>query len=234
MVLTFTIHHPKSGLTDSYRISDPVLPLARNTGMQGFTDEECIPAIQNFIPDDIRYCNMDFILPSSVKECFFREGEIISDYETILTAKEVGSPYIKGCFRGIKTKKIYFRTARFANIEAERKSEPSQNKDYCVEIGPLFNADVSFWTQLKDLLKQNPKLPPQQMTVFKAIQHIKDRDGWFTLKDLRETDLTKDLPHPSIRHDLQQLRDKGILKMFSRKGTSPKGTGCYKLNSEYI
>lgn len=231
---SFTIHRPKTGLVNSYRIADPMRPMSRNTGTQGFPEKEFISVIQNFIPDGTRYCEMDYVLPSSMKKCFFKNDEQSSDYDTILIGKEVGTPYIKGCFRNKKTGIFFLRTGILANIEAERRSKPSHNKDWHVEVGPLFNADVSFWCKLKELLKQKPKLQPQQMTVFEACQFIKDRDGWFTRKQLCNISLTKGIPPQSISHVLQELRDQGILEPFSQTGTPPNGRGTYKLTSAYM
>jgi hypothetical protein len=90
---------------------------------------------------------------------------------------------------------------------------------------------IDFYHKPKPTAEPKTTAEPQQMTVLKAIQHIKDRDGWFTRKDLLRTDLTKDLPEHSISHVLQKLRDEGILEPFSQKGTYPKGRGYYKLKT---
>ena len=149
-VQSITIEHPQSGpIQNSFRIGyqKRILSSGGKAGKTGYTMEEVSNAIANWHPDGKRHCTMKFSKIDSRKKLrFIRNDEDPDDLIPLVLGTENGHIYGKAAFIRRSTNKIIFRTA--LKGEHRRNEYQSHRTHWKVQTG-MFNADESFWTELK-------------------------------------------------------------------------------------
>lgn len=150
-------------LSKSLRIglrSNEKQPLADTPGTLGYSPQQVSTLLDEWVSDSQQYCEMDYVLPSAeeAKKSFIRTSENPDNFEVLVLGKELACAWSKAALRNIQTGNIIFRSATFdsdyTNPRGEKRNsttKPSHNKDWVVQ-GRLFNADSSFWEQLKTAL----------------------------------------------------------------------------------
>lgn len=145
--MTITIHHPKTGNVESWRIGHYRHIYSTPVGTTGIPETDVAIAVQLWEPDKLRYNKMDFVLPDSAKLWFIAHDENPDDFVPVVIGKERKSTYAKAALQNTVTGKIVFRSATFSNY-SERKQLKTHDPEWRVEIG-LFNADKSFWREMQ-------------------------------------------------------------------------------------
>jgi hypothetical protein len=132
-------------------------PLADTPGTHGYTPEQVFTLLNEWNSDSQKYCEMDYVHPNieEAKKSFIAISENPDNFEVLVLGKELSSPWSKAALRNIQTGNIIFRSATFdpnyTNPRGEKRNKTtkqSHNKDWVVQ-GRLFNADSSFWEELK-------------------------------------------------------------------------------------
>jgi hypothetical protein len=154
--MPITIHHPKTGNVESWRIGDYKFILGSPVGTVGLPEADVVTALRHWEPDQHSYNKMDFVLPDSMMFAFIIHDENPDDFIPIVIGKERKSTYAKAALQNIVTGKIVFRSATFSD-EPCRKRLESHDPEWSVEIG-LFNADKSFWREMKRSFRSHPLL----------------------------------------------------------------------------
>ena len=153
-VQSITIEHPRSGpIQNSFRIGyqKRILSTGGKAGKTGYTIKEVSNAIGNWYPDGRRHCAMKFSKIDSRKKLrFIRNDEDPDDLIPLVLGTEIWGDgrriYGKAAFKRRSTNKIIFRTAMKG--EHSRNEYQSHRTHWNVQTG-MFNADESFWTELK-------------------------------------------------------------------------------------
>ena len=153
-VESITIEHPKSGpIQNTFRIGyqKRIFSSGGKAGKTGYTLEEVSDALANWNPDGKRHCTMKFSKIDSRKKLrFIRNDEDPDDLIPLVLGTEIWDDgrriYGKAAFKRRSTNKIIFRTA--FKGEHSRNEYQSHRTHWKVQTG-MFNADESFWTELK-------------------------------------------------------------------------------------
>jgi hypothetical protein len=152
--VNITIHHPFMGdLSTSLRIGDcdHILSTGRQAGCSGYSIETIKSALAGWNSDGIRYTKMEFWDPDTIgSRPFIKITENISDFQTLVIAKERKSGIGKAAFLNTKTNRIILRTATRIKNESMMESfkiHETHAPYWLVDTG-IFTTDKGFWTRL--------------------------------------------------------------------------------------
>lgn len=122
-------------------------------GTKGLPENIVREILQDWQSDGTQYCQMDFAQPKYIALTFFTEHEDPRKFTPILIGKEVGQIYYKGAFRTTSGNIIMRTSHTDKDNETKNGGKKSIISSFIVQRY-LFNADDSFFTELKALLNQ--------------------------------------------------------------------------------
>ena len=142
-----SIHHPKktsSSSSSSWRIAIWTMSSRASGNVNGGWDrKDVVSALSEWMPDEKKYCVMDFEQAQSAKNQFLKNIDEERLLDTILIGKEINSTYSKGVFMNINTGKLIFRSSTHAkNLQCSKRTRKVPiDTQYKVKVG-VFNSDV--------------------------------------------------------------------------------------------